>query len=147
MNVILMTQKMRLMKKKYPHSENFFLVVARKILSMLAIFCLLRKITNSYHFYVQTRVKIHIESGDIFCNDFNTKENFYNFLLGQQDECIQFTPKIIFCQYSFEKHTRNCLPSFSIDEIESSIRCQIKMLNTCCISLMTGLNLWKQNKY
>ena len=63
-------------------------------------------------------LSIHIESGDIFCDDFNPKENFYNFLLGQQDECIQFTPKITFCQYSIEKYTRNYLPSFSIDEIE-----------------------------
>ena len=31
-------------------------------------------------------VSIHIESEEIFHNDFNTKENFYNFLLAQQDE-------------------------------------------------------------
>lgn len=31
-------------------------------------------------------LSIHIESGDIFYNDFNTGENFYNFLLAQQDK-------------------------------------------------------------
>ena len=40
-------------------------------------------------------LSIHIESGDIFYNDFNTKENFYNFLLVQQDESKQFIPKKI----------------------------------------------------
>ena len=45
-------------EEKIPRQREFFLVVARKILSMLAIFCLLIKIiTNSYHFYVQTRAK------------------------------------------------------------------------------------------
>ena len=63
-------------------------------------------------------LSIHIESGDIFCNDFNTKEKFYNFLLAQQDESKQFIPKRISYYYSFEKYMRNDLPSFSIDEIE-----------------------------
>ena len=40
-------------------------------------------------------LSIHIESGDIFYNDFNTKENLYNFLPAQQDESKQFIPKKI----------------------------------------------------
>ena len=61
---------------------------------------------------------IHIESRDIFYNDFNTKRNFYNFLLAQQNESKQFIPKRISYHYSFEKYMRNYLPSFSIHEIE-----------------------------
>ena len=38
-------------------------------------------------------LSIHIETGDIFYNDFNTKENLYNFLLTQQGEIKQFIPK------------------------------------------------------
>ena len=33
---------------------------------------------------------IHVEKLDIFYNDFNTNENFHNFLLAQQDESKQF---------------------------------------------------------
>ena len=61
-------------------------------------------------------LSIHVESGDIFYNDFNTKENFYNFLLAQQDESKQFIPRRISCHYSFE--TRSYLPSFSPEEID-----------------------------
>ena len=31
-------------------------------------------------------LSIHIESGNIFYQNFNTNENFYGFLLAQQDE-------------------------------------------------------------
>ena len=61
-------------------------------------------------------LSIHVESGDIFYNDFNTKENFYNFLLAQQDESKQFIPRRISYHYSFE--TRSYLPSFSPEEID-----------------------------
>ena len=61
---------------------------------------------------------IHIEIGDIFYNDFNTKENFNSFLLAQQDELKQFIPKRISYHYSFEKYTRSYLPSFSLEEID-----------------------------
>ena len=40
-------------------------------------------------------LSIHSEAGDIFYNNFHTKENFYNFLLAQQDELKQFIPKQI----------------------------------------------------
>ena len=34
----------------------------------------------------QNKLSIHVESGDIFYNNHNTKENFYNFLLSQQND-------------------------------------------------------------
>ena len=61
---------------------------------------------------------IHVETGDIFHNDFNIKEHFYNFLPTQKDESKQFTPKVISHHYSFEKYTRSYLPSFSLEEID-----------------------------
>ena len=67
---------------------------------------------------VNNSFSIHIETGDIFYNDFNTKENLYNFLLTQQDESKQFIPKRISYHYSFEKYTRSYLPSFSLEEID-----------------------------
>ena len=43
---------------KIPRQLEFFLVVTMTTLSILAIFCLLMKaITNSYYFYVQTWAK------------------------------------------------------------------------------------------
>ena len=55
-------------------------------------------------------LSIHIESGDIFYNDFNPKGNFYNLLIAQQDGTKQFIPKRISYHYSFEKYTHNYLP-------------------------------------
>ena len=40
-------------------------------------------------------LSINIETGNIFYNDFNTKENFCNFFLAQQDKLKQLIPKRI----------------------------------------------------
>ena len=61
------------------------------------------------------QTSIHVESGNIFYQNFNTNENFYSFLLAQQDETNSVVPKRIFYSYSFEKFY---LPSFSIDDAE-----------------------------
>ena len=50
-------------------------------------------------------LSIHIESKNILCDNFNTNENFYNFLLLQKDEIKQPTPK-------------QFLPAFSLEESE-----------------------------
>ena len=34
----------------------------------------------------QNKLSIHVESGDIFYDNHNTGENFYNFLLSQQND-------------------------------------------------------------
>ena len=64
-------------------------------------------------------LSIHIGSGNIFYQNFNTKENFYNFLLAQQDETKRIIPNRIACHHIFEKYIKNYLPSFSIDEVET----------------------------
>ena len=63
-------------------------------------------------------LSIHIESGNIFYQNFNTNENFYSFLLPQQDETKAIIPKRIAYHYSFDKYIENYLPSFSVDDIE-----------------------------
>ena len=63
-------------------------------------------------------LSIHIESGDIFYQNFNTGKNFYNFILAQQDDQTAPIPKRISYHHSFEKYIQNFLPSFSIDNVE-----------------------------
>lgn len=64
------------------------------------------------------RLSIHVERGDIFYQNDNTGENFYNFLLAQQHDETAFVPKKFSCRNSFEKYIDSFLPLFSIDDIE-----------------------------
>ena len=57
----------------------------------------------------------HVENGDVFYNDFNTKENFYNYLLAQQDESKQIISKRISYHHGFETYMREYLTSFSLE--------------------------------
>ena len=43
-------------------------------------------------------LSIHIESGDIFYENFSTNGNFYNFLFAQQDDQTATVPKRISCR-------------------------------------------------
>ena len=61
---------------------------------------------------------IHVESGNMFYQNFNTNENFYSFLIAQQDETTAIIPKRISYNYRFEKYINKYLPSFSIDDAE-----------------------------
>ena len=61
---------------------------------------------------------IHIESGHIFYQNYNTGENFYNFLLAQQDDQTAFVSKKFSYRNSFEKYIDSFLPLFSIDDVE-----------------------------
>ena len=81
---------------------------------------------------------IHVESGDIFYSDFNKKENFYNFLLAQQDEWKQIIPKRVSYHHSFERHMRKYLSSFSLEEIDKFDMLLIKIQNIYCTNLVTG---------
>ena len=59
-------------------------------------------------------LSIHVESGNIFYDNFSANKNFYNFLLAQQDETKQFIPKCISYHHSFEKYMKQFLPAFSL---------------------------------
>ena len=41
----------------------------------------------------QSKISIHVESGDIFYNNHNTGDNFYSFLLSQQNDEAAYVPK------------------------------------------------------
>ena len=71
-------------------------------------------------------LSIHIETGNIFYQNFNTNESFCSFLLAQQDETKAIIPKRIAYHYSFEKYIKNYLPSFSVDDIEKFDLCANK---------------------
>ena len=87
---------------------------------------------------------IHVESGNIFYQNFNTNENFYIFLLAQQDETkAAIIQKGISYYYSFEKYIKKYLLSFSIVDIEKFDLFQIKILNTCFIILTIRSKLWE----
>ena len=66
----------------------------------------------------QNKLSIHVESGDIFCNNHNTDENFYNFLLSQQNDEPAYVPKNLSYNNSFEKYITTFLQAFSIDDQE-----------------------------
>ena len=63
-------------------------------------------------------LSIHIESGDIFYQNFDTGENFNNFLMAQQNDETAFVSKKMSYQNSFEKYIDSFLPSFSIEDVE-----------------------------
>ena len=66
----------------------------------------------------QNKLSIHVESGDIFYDNHNTGENFYNFLLSQQNDETAYVPKKISYNNSFEKYITTFLQAFSIDDQE-----------------------------
>ena len=49
----------------------------------------------------ENKLSIHTESGDIFYENHNTGENFYNFFLAQQNDDAAFIPKKNFLSQKF----------------------------------------------
>ena len=66
----------------------------------------------------QNKLSIHVETGDIFYDNHNTKENFYNFLLSQQNEEAAFVPKKFSYSNSFKNYITQFLQNFNIDDQE-----------------------------
>ena len=64
------------------------------------------------------RLPIHIANGDIYYENHNTGENFYNFLIDQQNEDAAFIPKEFAYRNSLEKYISSFLSAFSIDDVE-----------------------------
>ena len=63
----------------------------------------------------QNKLSIHVESGEMFYDNHNTGENFYSFLLSQQNGEAAYVPKKISYRNSFEAYISSFLQSFSID--------------------------------
>ena len=66
----------------------------------------------------QNKLTIHVDSGDIFYDNHNTGENFYSFLLSQQNDEAAYVPKKFSYRDSFESYISSFLQSFSIDDQE-----------------------------
>ena len=66
----------------------------------------------------QNKLSIHVESGNIFYNNHNTEENFYSFLLSQQNDEAAYVPKKFSYSNTFEKYITSFLQMFSIDDQE-----------------------------
>ena len=66
----------------------------------------------------QNKLSIHVESGDIFYNNHNTGENFYSFLLSQQNDEAAYVLKKFPYRNSFEQYIATFLKAFSIDDQE-----------------------------
>ena len=64
------------------------------------------------------KLSIHVESGDIFYDNHNTEENFYSFLLSQQNDEAAYVPKRFSYNNTFEKYITSFLQSFSIGNQE-----------------------------
>ena len=66
----------------------------------------------------QNKLSVHVESGDIFYDNHNTEENFYSFLLSQQNDEAAYVPKKFSYRDTFEKYISSFLQNFSIDDQE-----------------------------
>ena len=66
----------------------------------------------------QKKLSIHVESGDIFYDNHNTDENFYSFLLSQQNDEAAYVPKKFSYNNTFEKYITSFSQNFSIDDQE-----------------------------
>ena len=65
----------------------------------------------------QNKLSIHVESGDTFYDNQNTEENFYSFLLSQQNDEAAYVPKNFSNSNTFGKYVTDFL-QFSIDDQE-----------------------------
>ena len=66
----------------------------------------------------QNKLSIHVESGDIFYDNHITEENFYSFLLSQQNDEAAYVPKKFSYNNTFEKYITSFLQNFFIDDQE-----------------------------
>ena len=64
------------------------------------------------------KLPIHVDSGDIFYENHNTGENFYNFLMAQQNEDSAFIPRKFSYHNTFEVYISQFLQSVSIDDVK-----------------------------
>ena len=66
----------------------------------------------------QNKLSIHVESGNIFYDNHNTEENFFIFLLFQQNDEAAYVPQKFSYNNTFEKYITSFLQNFSIDDQE-----------------------------
>ena len=81
-------------------------------------------------------LSIHKESGDNFYQNFNTGENFYNFLIAQQNEETANIPKKCLIITTLKGTVIAFYHDFPLTMLRNLIRMQIRMPNTYFIGLM-----------
>ena len=90
------------------------------------------------------RLLIHVETGDIFYENHNTGENFYNFLVTQKSEEAAFIPKKFSYRNTFEVYISQFLQTFSLDDVEKkNLKIRPKIQNIYFIVLWSTLKLMK----
>ena len=66
----------------------------------------------------QNKLSTHVESGDTFYDNHNTEENFYSFLLSQQNDEAAYVPKKFSYNDTFKQYITSFLQNFSVDDQE-----------------------------
>ena len=94
--------------------SNFSVLV--KSTENLLHFCYLTSVNKQW--LKINKLSIHVELGEIFYDNHNTGENFYNFLLSQQNDEAAYAPKNFSYRNSLEAYISSFLQSFSIDDQE-----------------------------
>ena len=64
------------------------------------------------------RLSIHVKTGKRFYENLNTVENFYNFLIAQQNEQAAFMPKNFSYRDGFEAYISQFFCTFSLDNVQ-----------------------------
>ena len=85
----------------------------------------------------QNKLSIHVESDDIFYGNHNTGENFYNFLLSQQNDEAAYVPKKLSDKNSFEAYIGPFFRVFLSMTKKSLIFLPLKIQNIFFIILTT----------
>ena len=85
----------------------------------------------------QNKLSIHVESDDIFYGNHNTGENFYNFLLSQQNDEAAYVPKKLSYKNSFEAYIGPFFRVFLSMTKKSLIFLPLKIQNIFFIILTT----------
>ena len=94
--------------------SNFSVLV--KSTENLLHFCYLTSVNKQW--LKINKLSIHVELGEIFYDNHNTGENFYNLLLSQQNDEASYAPKNFSYRNSSEAYISSFLQSFSIDDQE-----------------------------
>ena len=84
----------------------------------------------------ENSMSIHLESENLFYDNFDTQENFYDFLLNQQDQNKLIIKKKIAYYKSFKQYLSDFLQSFDYEEIDNIDLFSDKNANIYFTSLM-----------
>ena len=66
----------------------------------------------------ENSISIHLETGNVFYDNFNTQESFYDFLLNQQDQKKKIIKKKTSFSHTFKRYLHQFLQSFDVREID-----------------------------